>query len=153
MISSVTMDAFVEHLVRRLCEESQPLSRNRHFHAFRSAEGRRALRISRRLRSLQRDILACAGEGRGAWLRPLEQEGGPRVELKLERARGFRISLLDEPEFKLLQELPGVRIALESAIGKSNGSPALGESDTDASKTKAAGPRISTLEKSGSQRT
>jgi len=142
------MDAFLEHLVRRLCEDSQPLSRNRHFHAFRSPEGRRALRISRRLRSLQRDILACADEGRGAW-----QEGGRRVELKLERARGFRVSLLDEPEFKLLQELPGVRIALESAVGKSNGSPPSGETGTDASKTKAAGPRISTLEKSGSQRT
>ena|SRR5215470_16223508 len=149
----MAMDAFVEHLVRRLCDESQPLSRNRHFHAFHSPEGRRALRISRRLRSLQRDILACAGESRGAWLRPLEQEGGRRVELKLERARGFRISLLDELEFKLLQELPGVRVALESAVGKSNGSPPPGESDTDASKTNAAGPRISTLEKSGSQRT
>jgi hypothetical protein len=147
------MDAFVLQLVRRLCEDSQPLSRNRHFHAFHSPEGRRALRISRRLRSLQRDILACAREGRRAWLRPLEQAGDRGIELKLERARGFRVSLLNEPEFKLFQELPGVRGALDSAVGKSDGSAAVGESETDASKTKAAGPRISTLEKSGSQRT
>ncbi len=147
------MDAFVLRLVRRLCDDPQPLPRNRHFHAFHSPEGRRALRISRRLKSLQRDILACVREGRRTWFRQREEEGERGVELKLERARGFRISLLDQAEFELLQDLPGVRIALESAVRKSNGSSPVGESDTDASKTNAAGPRISTLERSGSQRT
>src|SRR5712664_3796103 len=106
------MDAFVLRLVRRLCEQTQPLSRNRHFHAFHSPEGRLALRISRRLKSLQRDILACAREGRGAWFRRLpEEDGERRIELKLERARGFRVSLLHQAEFELLEDLPGVRSA------------------------------------------
>ncbi len=148
------MDAFVLRLVRRLCDHTQPLSRNRHFHAFHSPEGRRALRISRRLKSLQRDILACAHEGRAARFRPLPEEGGElRIELTLERVRGYRISLLAAAEFELLQDLPGVRSALESAVRNRAGSSPLDASETVASNTNEAGPRISTLERSGSQRT
>jgi hypothetical protein len=148
------MDAFVLRLVRRLCEPSQPLSRNRHFHAFSSPEGRRALKISRRLKSLRRDILACADEGRDAHFRRFADEDGQRrVELTLERAGGFRQSLLQEAEFDLLQDLPGVRSALEAASPGARRAPLSGESATDASKTNEAGPRMSTLEKSGSQRT
>ncbi len=116
------MDAFMMRLVRRLCDHSQPLSRNRHFHAFHSPEGRRALQISRRLKSLQRDILACAREGRAARLRQLQDEEGElRVELKLERIGGFRVSLLHAAEFELLQDLPGVRSALAEASRDAGG--------------------------------
>jgi|GEM_PF-245521 len=148
------MDAFVLRLVRRLCEPSRPLSRNRHFHAFHSPEGRRALKISRRLKSLQRDILACAEEGRAARFHRFADEDGERqVELRLERSGGFSLSRLQEDEFELLQDLPGVRSALEASGSGAQRASASGESETDASKTKEAGPRISTIEKSGSQRT
>ncbi len=140
-------------LVRRLCDESQPLSRNRHFHAFHSAEGRRALRISRRLKSLQRDLLACLEAGRSARYRTIEvEDGAQRIELRLERTHGFSIARLHPAEFELLQELPGVRAALGSAAGDKRSVPGE-ESGTEASKTKDAGPRISTFEKSGAQRT
>lgn len=143
------MDAFIRRLLTRLCDESQPLSRNRHFHAFDSPEGRQALKLSRRLKSLQRDLLCCLEEGRRVGLRSSEEERGEqRIELRLERARGYRVSVLRGAEFELLQELPGVRAVLESAAAAS---PPL--SGRDASKTKDAGPRISTFEKSGSQRT
>ncbi len=151
---SISMDAFVRRLVRRLCEPSQPLSRNRHFHAFHSPEGRRALRISRRLKSLQRDILACADEGRAtSFHRFADKDGERQVELRLERPGGFSLSLLHEDEFELLLDLPGVRSALEAAGPTAQRAPGSGESDTDASKTNEAGPRISTIEKSDAQRT
>ena len=46
------MDAFVRRLVERLLEPSEPLSRNRHFHTFETPEGRRALKLARRLRGI-----------------------------------------------------------------------------------------------------
>ena len=63
------MDPFVRRLVQRLHDPKRPLSRNRHFHTFATPEGQRALRTSRRLRSLQRDILACQASGRPATIR------------------------------------------------------------------------------------
>ena len=48
------MDPFVQRLILRLHHPSQPLSRNRHFATFDTPEGRAALRISRRLKSLQK---------------------------------------------------------------------------------------------------
>lgn len=72
--------------------------------------------MSRRLRSLQRDILACAGEGGlTISIRREEAEGQRRIELTLERLRGRRVSMLEEDEFDLLRELPGVEAAFESA--------------------------------------
>lgn len=110
------MDPFVRRLIERLHDPSQPLSRNRHFHTFETPEGRAALRTSRRLKSLQKDILACAGEGgRAQFLRTEQDEGGFRVELSLERVSGRRISMLAEAEFELLTQLPGVKDALTAA--------------------------------------
>lgn len=112
------MDPFVRRLIQRLHHPSQPLSRNRHFHTFDTPEGRRALRISRRLKSLQNDVLACAREGRRArFARQPEMDGQVRVELILERIKGRRVSVLDEAEFGLLCELPGVTAALEKDEG------------------------------------
>jgi hypothetical protein len=110
------MDPFVRRLVRRLSDRSRPMSRNRHFHVFRSPEGRLALKLWRRLMSLQRDILACAEQERAAtYLRLSEENGQRRIELRLERVRGYRVSLLSEAEFELLGDLPGVRAALHAA--------------------------------------
>lgn len=104
------MDPFVRRLVERLHDPSQPLTRNRHFHTFETPEGRAALRTSRRLRSLQRDILRCGEEGGEArFVRRPDPEGVLVIELRLERVKGRRVSVLADAEFDLLLALPGVR--------------------------------------------
>jgi hypothetical protein len=113
MLSFPSMDPFVRRLAQRLNDPAQPLSRNRHFHTLDTPEGKAALKLARRLRSLQRDLLACHREGRAAQLRPLEgQPGEHRLELRLERIAGRRTSLLSQDELALLLELAGVREAL-----------------------------------------
>lgn len=110
------MDPFVQRLIQRLHHPSRPLSRNRHFATFDTPEGRTALRTSRRLRSLQKDILQCHGEGGQVCFARQEgamgQEGEHRIELTLQRLRGRRVSVLEAAEFELLLELPGIREAL-----------------------------------------
>jgi hypothetical protein len=113
MLSFASMDPFVRRLAQRLNDPEQPLSRNRHFHTLDTREGKAALKLARRLRSLQRDLLACHLEGRAAKLRALGgQPGEHRLELRLERTAGRRISLLTQDELALLLELAGVREAL-----------------------------------------
>jgi hypothetical protein len=113
------MDPFVRRLVQRLLDPSAPLSRNRHFHTFDTPEGRAALRTTRRLRSLQKDILACVAEGgRAHFVRQADADGEHRIELRLERIKGRRISLIPMPEFELLKELPGVRAGLVESAAK-----------------------------------
>jgi len=113
MLSSASMDPFVRRLIQRLTDADQALSRNRHFHTFESAEGRSALKTARRLKALRQDILACFAEGRAAKVtRAFDDEGRCRVEIRLDRIRGSRVSMLLEPELELLAELPGVRGAL-----------------------------------------
>ena len=107
------MDPFVRKLVQRLHDPDQPLSRNRHFHTFETPEGRAALKASKRLKSIQKDILRCADEGGAArFVRRPDPEGHYRVELHLDRVKGRRVSVLADAEFELLQELPGVRDTL-----------------------------------------
>ncbi|MBF5042615.1 hypothetical protein FGE12_09400 [Aggregicoccus sp. 17bor-14] len=107
------MDPFVRRLVQRLHDPARPLSRNRHFHTFDTPEGRSALKLSRRLRSLQQDILASFAEGlRPRVSRVSTASGECRIELQMERIQGRRVSHLMDAEFELLQELPGVREAL-----------------------------------------
>lgn len=113
MLCSASMDPFVRRLIQRLTDARQTLSRNRHFHTFESSEGRLALKTARRLKALQKDILACLAEGRPAKVtRGLDGQGRCRVEIRLDRIRGTRVSMLDEPELELLAELPGMRDAL-----------------------------------------
>ena len=110
------MDPFIRRLVQRLHEPEAPLSRNRHFHTFNTPEGRYALKLSRRLKALQRDILTCQREGRRArFVRLDDGDGTCRIELRLEKVKGHRLSMLKDDEFELLAELPGVRDALEEA--------------------------------------
>lgn len=116
MLFCGSMDPFVRRLIERLHDPSQPMSRNRHFHTFDTPEGRVALRTSRRLKSLQRDILACHREGRRPRvLRTPAADGGEhRIELVLERIKGSRSSLLHPAELELLRALPGVKEALDA---------------------------------------
>jgi hypothetical protein len=110
------MDPFVRRLIQRLHHPNQPLSRNRHFHTFDTPEGRLALKTSRRLKSLQNDLIACAREGKQATVRRMKENGDvPRVELRIERTRGSRVALLHESEFELLCELPGLAEVLAQA--------------------------------------
>jgi hypothetical protein len=111
------MDPFVRRLVERLHDPARPLSRNRHFHTFDTPEGRSALKVSRRLKSLQRDIMACRKEGSAArFFRQVGPDGETRIELQMERIQGRRVSLLQDAEFELLAQLPGVRESLEEVL-------------------------------------
>ncbi len=97
------MSDFVTRAVLRLREDPR-FSRNRYFLALSSAEGRRALRIHRHLRSLERDLAA------GARATVAHEDG--RVRLTLHGKRGHRVAWLSAPEFRLLCGSPDVRAAL-----------------------------------------
>lgn len=107
------MDPFVRKLVERLFEPGSGLSRNRHFHTFENAEGRQALRISKRLRGLAADLETCRREGGQASLsRERDDRGVVRVELVIAKLKTRRLTRLSEAELELLLELPGTRAAL-----------------------------------------
>lgn len=109
------MDPFVKRLVQRLIDPAKPLSRNRHFHTFDSPEGRAALRVTRRLQSLRDDLLRCRDEGGGVKVASrTDEEGNLKMELRFERIRGRRMSLLSRAEYELLNELPEVKEILSA---------------------------------------
>lgn len=100
------MADFVTRVVLRLREDAG-FSRNRHYLALSSPEGRRALRIHRHLRSLERDLAsgAAASVAREA----------ERVRLTLRGRRGLRTAWLSRAEFRLLCGSPAVQAALGDA--------------------------------------
>jgi hypothetical protein len=97
------MADFVERVVLRLRQESR-FSRNRHFLALSSPEGRKALRIHRHLRSIEKDLSGgCVAE---------VEHQEERVCLTL-RGRGtLRTAFLSLAEFRILCTSPIVRAAL-----------------------------------------
>jgi hypothetical protein len=110
------MDAFIHRLVQRLLDPSRPLSRNRHFHTFETPEGKRALRISRRLQALARDLTRCANEGgEPVVTRAQTAQGDVVIEVRLRRLNSSRVTKLDPTEFELLCRLPGVPAGLKLA--------------------------------------
>ncbi len=100
------MAGFVERAVLRLRQDGR-FSRNRHYLALSSPEGRRALRIHRHLRSLELDL------SRGAATEVEWTPGGVRLVLSLPGAR--RTASLTLAEFRLLCTSPVVRAALGEA--------------------------------------
>ena len=102
------MADFVERLVQRLRQESG-FSRNRHFIALSSPEGRKALRIHRHLRSIERDLSGgCAAQ---------VERGPQRVCLTIACKGSRRVAYLTLSEFRLLCTSPIARAALgEAAI-------------------------------------
>lgn len=100
------MADFVTRVVLRL-REGPGFSRNRHYLALSSPEGRRALRIHRHLRSLERDLAAGAAA-------TVAREAG-RVRLTLRGRRGSRTAWLSRAEFRLLCGSAAVRAALGDA--------------------------------------
>jgi hypothetical protein len=104
------MDPFVRKLVLRLFDEGAPLSRNRHFHTFETEEGKRAIRLSKRLRALQADITKCrAGGGAPRLTRSNDANGEVKIEIELQSLKSKRLTTLDEAEFELLRLLPGMK--------------------------------------------
>jgi hypothetical protein len=97
---------FVTQAVRRL-REDPGFSRNRYYLALSSPEGRRALRIHRHLRSLERDLTA----GHAVTV----AREAERVRLTLRGRRSERIAWLTRAEFRLLCDAPAVRAALGDA--------------------------------------
>lgn len=106
------MDPFVRRLVERLLDTSRPLSRNRHFHTFETPEGKRAMRITKRLLALQRDIRSCAGGGGRPKVAHHTTDDGVRVEIELAHLKTLRTTTLDHAEFELLLRLPDMSAAL-----------------------------------------
>ncbi len=100
------MEDFVTRAVLRL-RQDPGFSRNRYFLALSSPEGRRALRIHRRLRSLERDLAS-------GWSASVASER-ERVRLELSCRRGRRTAWLTRKEFELLCGNPAVRAALGAA--------------------------------------
>ncbi len=94
---------FVERVVLRLRERSG-FSRNRHFATLSSPEGRRALRIHRHLRSLERDLSDATEVA-------VEREP-ERVRIVLRRRGARRVAFLTPGEFRLLCASPLARAAL-----------------------------------------
>lgn len=97
------MAGFVELAVRRM-REDRGFSRNRHYVALSSPEGRRAVRIARHLRSIERDLEA-------GWPARVESRDG-RVLVTVVYRRGNRSAWLSEGEYRMLLANPAVRAAL-----------------------------------------
>jgi hypothetical protein len=97
------MADFVTRVLLRL-REDPGFSRNRHFLALSSPEGRRALRVHRHLRSLERDLAA----GDAATVSREDE----RVRLVLRGRRGSRTAWLTRAEFRILLRNPVARAAL-----------------------------------------
>ena len=75
------MRAFRLKLVEQLLEAPGALSRNRHFDTFADADGKSALRLSRYLRALERDILAQHERGEAIAMEAAERHGEPAVRI------------------------------------------------------------------------
>ncbi|HVP66575.1 MAG TPA: hypothetical protein VMT17_04860 [Anaeromyxobacteraceae bacterium] len=100
------MADFVERAVKRMREE-RAFSRNRHFQALSSPEGRRAVRIHRHLRSLESDL----ERGHPATV----DRRDDRVCITIRYRGGARVAWLTPGEFRLLCTNPIVRSALGEA--------------------------------------
>jgi hypothetical protein len=110
----MSMRDYVRRLVARISDRGSPMSRNRHFHTFATPLGRRALKLSKELRSLAQDIIAQA-EGGGRI--QVEQVGGkvPGVKVLLDiiHLKARRTVFLSLSEWELLLAEAGVREALQ----------------------------------------
>lgn len=97
------MEDFVARVIQRLRQEPG-FSRNRHFQAFSSPEGRRALRVHRHLRSIEADL------SRGSTA-TIEREQH-RIRLTLRLKSSIRTAWLSEDEFRILCTSPVARAAI-----------------------------------------
>jgi hypothetical protein len=98
------MASFLQRLLERL-REDRGFSRNRHYLTLSSPEGRRALRIHRHLRSLERDL---SRDGVNATV----TREAERIRLTLRGRRLERTAWLTRAEFRMLCLNPEVRRVL-----------------------------------------
>jgi len=98
------MASFLHRLLQRL-REDRAFSRNRHYLALSSPEGRQALRIHRHLRSLERDLSQAGVDA-------TVTHEAERVRLTLRSRRLSRTAWLTLLEFRILCGNPSVRRAL-----------------------------------------
>ena len=108
------MDPFVRRLVERLHDPARPLSRNRHFHTFDNPLGKTALKVSRMLTALQKDIAQAHAAGQTPQVARIHAGEEVRIELKVPKLKGMRTTRLEVAEYELLCALPGMREALRS---------------------------------------
>jgi len=106
------MDPFVRRLVERLFDPGKPLSRNKHFHVFDNPEGRKALRVSARLETLQHDVRRCLAAHGPKGVRVHRTADGFELELDLRHLGGRRVAKLDEAELEILRGFEGLHEAL-----------------------------------------
>lgn len=120
------MREFLYRLVERLHEEARPLSRNKHFHSFEPAPGetRRALRIDRHLRDLERHLAVLMERGERPRIRSLPG-GGVQLVLRHPKLAVVRTATLSPEEARLLAGHPAGAWALgEPAREPGNTGPA-----------------------------
>ncbi len=98
------LSSFLLRALERL-REDRGFSRNRHYLALSSPEGKRALHIHRHLRSLERDL---AGDGVNATV----TREAERIRLTLRGRRLSRTAWLTRAEFRILCGNPEVRRVL-----------------------------------------
>ncbi len=98
------MASFLQRLLERL-RDDRAFSRNRHYLALSSPEGKRALRIHRHLRSLERDL---SRDGVDATV----TREAERIRLTLRGRRLERTAWLSRTEFRVLCGNPAVRRVL-----------------------------------------
>lgn len=93
-------------MVEWIHSPSEPLSRNRHFHTFDNPQGREALRISKRLKALEQELI-------GAIEQPVKARRKSDDEVVLEweneKIHGRRQTVLKRAELELLRQLPGMK--------------------------------------------
>jgi hypothetical protein len=98
------MASFLQRLLERL-RDDRAFSRNRHYLALSSPEGKRALRIHRHLRSLEKDL---SSDGVNATV----THEAKRIRLTLRGRRLDRTAWLSRTEFRVLCGNPEVRRVL-----------------------------------------
>jgi hypothetical protein len=101
------MSSFLLRLLERL-RQDRAFSRNRHYLALSSPEGKRALRIHRHLRSLEKDL---SRDGVNA----VVTREAERIRLTLRGRRLSRTAWLSRAEFRVLCGNPAVRSLLGEA--------------------------------------
>ncbi|HEY4886393.1 MAG TPA: hypothetical protein VII08_22390 [Myxococcales bacterium] len=107
------MREFLYRLVRRLHEETRPLSRNKHFHAF-AGEAAQALRIDRHLRDLEQHLELLRERGERPRVRAL-RGGSLQLILKHPTLSVVRTATLSPEEVALLARSPAGAWALGAA--------------------------------------
>ncbi len=107
------LSLFVRRLVERLLHDDAPLTRNRHFHSLDNPEGREALLVARRLRSLAGDLRREGASG------SVHADGADLiVAVEAPAIRSRRTVRLSVEEFEVLQALPGLRERLPTTAAE-----------------------------------